>query len=124
MIHHQNMDEQWLKKIPLPIGAYLTGFADGEGSFNVSLRKKDYSVGWQACPSFKIIGFINPLSPIPYNVTFAGLFNPEIVGLTKTKLSLIWKSLLKLKPEPVTPFKNTILPKLLFSTVVEIFVKL
>ena len=54
MIHHQNMDEQWLKKIPLPIGAYLTGFTDGEGSFNVLLRKKDYSVGWQACPSFNV----------------------------------------------------------------------
>lgn len=36
------------------IGHYLTGFTDGEGSFNVSLRKKDYSLGWQISPSFNI----------------------------------------------------------------------
>lgn len=36
------------------IGWYLSGFADGEGSFNVSLRVKDYSVGWQICPSFNV----------------------------------------------------------------------
>lgn len=48
------MNEQWLTKIPPYISAYLVGFADGEGSFNVSLRKKDYSVGWQVYPSFNI----------------------------------------------------------------------
>ena len=29
----------WLKQIPEKIGWYLAGFSDGEGSFNVSLRK-------------------------------------------------------------------------------------
>jgi len=48
------MNKNWLKKIPRDIGCYLSGFADGEGSFNVSLRVKDYSVGWQICPSFNV----------------------------------------------------------------------
>ena len=38
----------------MDIGWYLSGFADGEGSFNVSLRKKDYSVGWQISPVFNV----------------------------------------------------------------------
>ena len=37
------------------VGWYLAGFADGEGSFNVSLRKKsDYKVGWQPVLSFNV----------------------------------------------------------------------
>ena len=49
------MEQKEIKRIPLQIGYYLAGFADGEGSFNVSLRKKgDYGVGWQLCPSFNI----------------------------------------------------------------------
>ena len=48
------MDERWIKRIPSHVGSYLAGFADGEGSFNVSLRRKDYSVGWQICPSFNV----------------------------------------------------------------------
>jgi hypothetical protein len=45
---------KWLKDIPLEVGYYLTGFTDGEGSFNVSLRKKDYGVGWQISPVFNV----------------------------------------------------------------------
>ena len=42
-------------KIPEKIGWYLAGFVDGEGSFNVSLRKKsDYKVGWQPVLSFNV----------------------------------------------------------------------
>ena len=48
------MGNEWLKSIPFNIGWYLSGFADGEGSFNVSLRKKEYSIGWQASPSFNV----------------------------------------------------------------------
>ena len=47
-------NNHWLKEIPPAIGSYLSGFADGEGSFNVSLRKKDYSVGWQISPTFNV----------------------------------------------------------------------
>ena len=37
------------------IGWYFSGFVDGEGSFNVSLRKKpDYKVGWQPVLSFNV----------------------------------------------------------------------
>lgn len=44
-----------LKKIPDNIGWYLSGFCDGEGSFNISLRKKpDYKSGWQVVLSFNV----------------------------------------------------------------------
>lgn len=43
----------WLNKIPPSIGYYIAGFTDGEGSFNVSMRKGDgYRYGWQFCFSF------------------------------------------------------------------------
>ena len=42
-------------KVPERIGWYIAGFVDGEGSFNVSLRKKpDYRVGWQPVLSFNV----------------------------------------------------------------------
>lgn len=44
-----------LKKIPLQIGYYLAGFADGEGSFNVSFRKRDdYRLPWRISLCFNI----------------------------------------------------------------------
>ncbi len=38
------------------IGYYLSGFADGEGSFNISIicRKYDYKKGWKITPSFNV----------------------------------------------------------------------
>jgi hypothetical protein len=43
------------RRIPDRIGWYIAGFVDGEGSFNVSLRKKsDYRVGWQPILSFNV----------------------------------------------------------------------
>lgn len=40
--------DDWLKQVPPHIGHYLAGFVDGEGSFNVSLRKlDDRTLGWQ-----------------------------------------------------------------------------
>ena len=37
------------------IGWYLSGFADGEGSFNVTIMKRrDYKTGWKVCLSFNI----------------------------------------------------------------------
>lgn len=48
-------DDAWLKKIPPQIGHYLAGFADGEGSFNVSLRKlDDRTLGWQVVTTFNV----------------------------------------------------------------------
>ena len=46
---------RWLNEIPLEWGNYLAGFTDGEGSFNVSLRKRDdHSMGWQVVLTFNI----------------------------------------------------------------------
>ena len=51
------MSEQqsWLHNIPASIGYYLSGFADGEGSFNVSLRRReDHTMGWQVVLTFNV----------------------------------------------------------------------
>ena len=41
--------------IPLEIGCYLAGFADGEGSFNVSFRpRQDYPLPWKVSLCFNI----------------------------------------------------------------------
>jgi hypothetical protein len=42
--------------ISADIGWYLAGFADGEGSFNISTvnRNKDYVTGWKIVPTFNI----------------------------------------------------------------------
>lgn len=45
----------WLEQIPPSIGQYLAGFADGEGSFNVSLRQRDdHAMGWQVVLTFNV----------------------------------------------------------------------
>lgn len=45
----------WLKKIPPQIGYYFSGFVDGEGSFNVSIRKGEgYKYGWQFAFTFNV----------------------------------------------------------------------
>lgn len=44
-----------IKAIKSEIGYYLAGFADGEGSFNVSLRKRnDHTMGWQVVLTFNV----------------------------------------------------------------------
>ena len=44
-----------VKRIPARIGWYLAGFADGEGSFNVSFRPRvDYSLPWKVSLCFNI----------------------------------------------------------------------
>ena len=43
------------KQIPSEIGNYLAGFTDGEGSFNVSFRKReDYRIPWKISLSFNV----------------------------------------------------------------------
>ena len=43
------------KQIPERIGFYLAGFADGEGSFNVSFRKRnDYRMPWKISLCFNV----------------------------------------------------------------------
>ncbi len=44
-----------VKEIPDKTGYYLAGFADGEGSFNLSFRKrKDYSMPWKVSLCFNV----------------------------------------------------------------------
>ena len=44
-----------LKSVPLHIGYYLAGFADGEGSFNFSFRpRSDYRIPWKVSACFNI----------------------------------------------------------------------
>ena len=44
-----------VSQVPLQIGHYLAGFADGEGSFNVSFRKrKDYAMPWKVSLCFNV----------------------------------------------------------------------
>lgn len=44
-----------VKQVPSHIGYYLAGFADGEGSFNVSFRPRtDYQVPWKVSLCFNI----------------------------------------------------------------------
>ncbi|MBF8280479.1 MAG: Homing endonuclease LAGLIDADG/HNH [Candidatus Magasanikbacteria bacterium] len=46
---------KWLKQIPLHIGWYISGFTDGEGSFNVSVKKvPDHRMGWKLAASFNV----------------------------------------------------------------------
>jgi len=44
-----------MKSVPVETGHYLAGFADGEGSFNVSFRpRKDYKMPWKISLCFNI----------------------------------------------------------------------
>ena len=48
-------DTKWLENIPNNIGWYISGFVDGEGSFNVSFRKGNgHRLGWQVCLTFNV----------------------------------------------------------------------
>ncbi len=45
----------WLNAIKPEQGWYLSGFADGEGSFNVSLRRRaDHTMQWQVVLTFNV----------------------------------------------------------------------
>ena len=48
--------QERLQHISDELGHYLSGFADGEGSFNISVirRKSDYRSGWKIAASFNI----------------------------------------------------------------------
>lgn len=50
------MDKKnWVNKVDSAKGYYLAGFADGEGSFNISLRKRtDHTIGWQVVLTFNV----------------------------------------------------------------------
>lgn len=45
-----------IKDIPVDLGWYLSGFTDGEGSFNISIKNRmgDYKCGWKVVVAFNI----------------------------------------------------------------------
>lgn len=46
---------KWLEQISADVGNYIAGFVDGEGSFNVSLRRRDdHRLKWDIDPSFNV----------------------------------------------------------------------
>jgi len=50
-----NQMDSWLKKVSPDVGNYIAGFTDGEGSFNVSLKKRiDYIEEWKITASCNI----------------------------------------------------------------------
>lgn len=123
----QKNSKEWLKNIPLEKGYYFAGFTDGEGSFNVSLRKRiDHNIGWQVILTFnvsqkeeyilaqfkKIIGcgrlqrrkdginyFVvsNPLSIFERVIPFFEKFN--FLSLTKKRNFTIFKQIVRLVKE-------------------------
>ena len=47
--------EARIARVPAEIGYYLAGFADGEGSFNISFRpRRDYPIPWKVSVSFNV----------------------------------------------------------------------
>ena len=51
----QDTENAWLKYVLPAHGWYLAGFADGEGSFNVSLRRReDHTMQWQVVLTFNV----------------------------------------------------------------------
>jgi hypothetical protein len=48
-------DAAWLNGIPYDVGHYIAGFAEGEGSFNVPIRRSRYrSLPWRVSVSFNV----------------------------------------------------------------------
>lgn len=51
----KDKNKSWLNYIKPEQGWYLAGFADGEGSFNVSLRRRpDHTMQWQVILTFNV----------------------------------------------------------------------
>src|SRR5918911_66032 len=45
----------WLDSIPADVGHYIAGFVDGEGSFNVPIRRSgDRGLPWRVSLSFNV----------------------------------------------------------------------
>ena len=52
---NQQETDIWLGNIPIEIGSYISGFSDGEGSFNISIRKHPgYKLGWKTSLTFNV----------------------------------------------------------------------
>jgi len=52
---NQQETDKWLNQISPEIGNYIAGFSDGEGSFNISIRKHPgYKLGWKTSLTFNV----------------------------------------------------------------------
>ena len=52
---NQQETVSWLKEVSIDIGYYISGFVDGEGSFNISIRKHPgYKLGWKTSLTFNV----------------------------------------------------------------------
>ena len=52
---NQQETDRWLERISQEIGFYIAGFSDGEGSFNISIRKHPgYKLGWKTSLTFNV----------------------------------------------------------------------
>ena len=70
------------RKIPFSIAYYIVGFVDGEGSFNISLRKKeDYRTHWQPVLSFNVSQKDKTLLEIMRDIFNCGIIKRRRDGL-------------------------------------------
>ena len=54
-IRRKDPENMRIQEIPVEIGWYIAGFVDGEGSFNVSFRKRpDHTILWQTILTFNV----------------------------------------------------------------------
>lgn len=52
---NQQETNKWLARVLNEIGFYISGFSDGEGSFNVSIRRHPgYKLGWKTSLTFNV----------------------------------------------------------------------
>jgi hypothetical protein len=60
----------WLDRIPFDVGHYIAGFVDGEGSFNVPVRRSgDRGLPWRVSLSFNV-SQVGPEAPLFLRQTF------------------------------------------------------
>jgi hypothetical protein len=63
----------WLDRIPSDLGHYIAGFVDGEGSFNVPIRReRDRSLPWRVGLTFNVAQIGSELPQLLRSVFAAG----------------------------------------------------
>jgi hypothetical protein len=73
----------WLEAVPLDLGHYVAGFVDGEGSFNVPIRReRDRALPWRVTLSFNV-SQVGPEAPELLVSVFG-------VGTTRARRDGVW----------------------------------
>src|SRR5215211_2362721 len=73
----------WLEAIPHDLGHYIAGFVDGEGSFNVPIRReRDRTLPWRVTLSFNV-SQIGSEAPALLRLVFG-------VGTTRARKDGVW----------------------------------